>query len=423
MSTSATTGTARTDPAVNLTDPDFLADPYTAVAALREQGPAVRAAFLDGSQLWMFIGDEEVRSLLSDPRFVVDPASVPGGRGQDKRLELMRQLGISEDLTTYLTEGVLDHDAPDHTRLRKLVSRAFTVRRVSELRPRVEQITDDLLDALPGHAEDGVVDLLEHFGYPLPITVICELVGVPEEDRPLWRKWGHTLVTMGSERMNDALREMVDHIRAMIEQRRSEPSDDLLGALIRVREENGDRLTETELITMVFTLIMAGHETTAHLICNGTVALLTHPEQLDLVRRDPERLPAAVHELQRWCHPVLMTRLRYTAEDVELGGVRLKVGEPVQALLLGANRDPRKYTDPDRFDITRRPSGRGEEHVGFGHGPHYCLGAALARQEAEVAFGKLFSAYPELEPAVAEAELEWMPRPAMRRLVRLPVRL
>ncbi|MFD0661083.1 cytochrome P450 [Thermocatellispora tengchongensis] len=217
---------------------------------------------------------------------------------------------------------------------------------------------------------------------------------------------------------------MVGHIREMINARRAAPAGRLLDALIEAREAGGDRLSETELITMVLSLVVAGHETTAHLIGNGTVALLTHPAQLAAVRADPGLLPDLVHEVQRWCGPLLYGRLRYAREDLELGGERVAAGDAVMALIVGANRDPARYPDPDRFDVLRpREPGRGEEHVGFGHGPHYCLGAALARQEAEAGFGALLASYPDLALAVPEQELEWLPRPGFRRLARLPVHL
>ncbi|MFD0775134.1 cytochrome P450 [Streptomonospora algeriensis] len=409
---------------VQLTDPDLLADPYTGFGRLRETAPVARARNLDGSPMWVVTRHDEVRAVLDDPRFANNPLSVPG-IDSDKRAELLVNMGLSEEYVPYIADTVLDSDPPDHTRLRKLVSRAFTVRRVSGLRPRVEQITADLLDALPGHVgDDGSVDLIEHFAYPLPITVICEMVGVPEADRPLWRRWGAELVRMQEpDRMRSALVEMVEHIRAMIAQRREAPGDDLLDALIAVREEDGDRLTEKELITMVLTLVIAGHETTANLIGNGTAALLTHPDQLERLREDPELAPRAVHELMRWCGPILGTRPRWATEDIDLGGQRIPQGEPVMAMIVGANRDPERFDDPDRLDITRTYETRGEQHTGFGHGMHYCLGAALARQEGEVAFTRLFERYPGLGLAAAEDELEWIPRPGLRALRRLPLRL
>jgi cytochrome P450 len=404
----------------DLMDPALIADPYGGYGRLREQGPVLRGRTMDGGQAWYVTRQQDVRFVLGDPRFVNNPAAVPGVQVDNVRDKTLEKLGIPRELAHYLTESILDADGADHTRLRKLVSRAFTVRRVSELRPRVEAITAALLDGLP-----STVDLIEHFAYPLPITVICELVGVPEVDRPAWREWGIALLSMNPEVIPGAVRDMVDHVRDLIRRRRrrrrAEPADDLLTALVHAQDEDGDRLSDDELVTMVLTLVMAGHETTAHLIGNGTVALLTHPDQLDLLRRDPSLWPGAVHELMRFCGPVQITRLRYAAEDLDLGGVRVRAGDAVQAVLVSANFDPREYTDPERLDVTRRPAGRGEGHVGFGHGIHYCLGAALARQEGEVALGGLFERFPDL--ALVNAQQEWVQIPGSRRLARLPVRL
>lgn len=423
MSTTAANGT---DDLFDMTDPGFLSDPHGTAARLRERGPAVPARFLDGTRVVVFTRDADVRTILSDPRFVVSPESVPDRASATDRAQVMRSLGLAPDLVAYLTESLLDHDGSDHARLRKLVSRTFTVRRVNELRPRVEEIAEDLLSALPGHAEDGTVDLLEHYAYPLPITVICELVGVPEPDRARWREWSAVLARFDpsdASAANTVLGQMIAHIKDLIARCRTEPGQDLLSALVRVRDEDGGRLSEAELITMVFTLVIAGHETTAHLLGNGVAALLAHPGQLAALRADPALAPAAVHEMQRWCGPVVITRLRYAAEEVELGGRTLAPGTPVQPLLVGANRDPGVFADPDRFDITRHHGRPGEAHVGFGHGIHYCLGAALARQECEVALLALLRRYPDLAPAVDPGRLERQPTTGAWRLLRLPVRL
>jgi cytochrome P450 len=214
---------------------------------------------------------------------------------------------------------------------------------------------------------------------------------------------------------------MIVSIQELVEVRRRQPADDLLSALVRAHEEDGDRLSDRELVTFVFTLVLAGHETTAHLIGNSVAALLCRPDQLAVLRERPELWPSAVHELVRWCGVAQVTSLRYAAADVELGGVLIKAGESVLPVLVAANFDPRRYAGPDRLDITRRPEGHGEGHVGFGHGPHYCLGAALARQEAEVALHALFSRFPDLALAVSESELAWQPLPGSRRLAELPV--
>ncbi len=399
----------------DLMDPELIADPYTGFGRVREEAAVVRGRNFDGSPMWYVTRQADVRTVLSDSRFVNDPASVPGGTQSDARAAAFAKLGVPADLTRYFTDSILSADGADHTRLRKLVSRAFTVGRVAQLRPRVEMITATLLDGLTDPAE-----LIEQLAYPLPIRVICELVGVPEADRPAWRRWGRALGSMDPAQVPVAVREMVDHVQDLIARRRADPGDDLLTALVRAHEQ-GDRLSDTELVTMVFALVIAGHETTAHLIGNGTVALSTHPDQLDLLLRDPGLWPTAVHELMRWCGPVTATNVRYAAEDLELDGVRIARGEAVEAVIVSANRDPRAYPDPDRFDVTRRSAARGEGHVGFGHGIHYCLGAALARQEGEVALRALFERFPGLR--LLDREPDWTSRPGMRRLATLRVGL
>jgi cytochrome P450 len=419
MSTASTPTTTGDLP--DMMAPELVADPYREYGRLREQGPVLRASFMGAGLTWMVTRYEEVHTVLGDSRFVNNPASVPGMRVPNPVEKLMESYGLSEQDAHYMVQNILSTDPPDHSRLRKLVSRAFTVRRVGELRPRVEAITGNLLDELA--AGPDPVDLTERFCYPLPITVICELVGIPEADRPDWREWGRSLVSMDPRRMGPALHEMVENVKALIDTRRSAPTDDLVSALIRAHDEDGDRLSDEELVTFVVTLVMAGHETTAHLIGNSIAALLAHPDQLAPLREHPELWPTAVHELVRWCGTALLTGLRYAAEDVRLGDVLIKAGESVSPVLVAANYDPRQYTDPDRLDVTRQPAGRGEGHVGFGHGAHYCLGAALARQEAEVALHALFDRFPRVALAVPESELVWQPVPGSRRLEQLPVTL
>ncbi|MFC4530040.1 cytochrome P450 family protein [Sphaerisporangium dianthi] len=431
-STSGTgiTGTTRAaDPAgagetVNLMDVELMRDPFGGYARLRERAPLVRGTFFGrGTPIWVVTRYDDVKSVLGDTRFVNDPTGVPGLDVGNLREREAEARGIPEEYARYIFDGILDTDGEDHLRLRRLVSRTFTARRVLALRPRVEEITESLLDRLPGLARDDVVDLIEHFAYPLPITVICELVGIPQEDRRQWREWGKALVALEAGGMAAALREMVDHIHELIARRRAAPTGDLLTGLIRTHDEDGDRLGDTEMVTLVLTLVLAGHETTAHLIGNGVAALLAHPGQLALLREEPALMPRAVHELMRWCGPVQGTRLRYAKEDVEIGGMPVRKGEAVMAVLVGANHDPRVFAEPGRLDITREPDGRRETHVGFGSGLHYCLGAALARQEAEVAFGGLLRRYPGLALAVAPEDLDRELMPGSWRLARLPVRL
>ncbi|MFD5397462.1 cytochrome P450 [Streptomyces sp. NPDC127097] len=409
----------------NVMDPALISDPFGGYGALREQGPVLRGRFMDDSPVWLVTRFDEVRQVLRDQRFVNNPAAPSLGRSIDESpaVRLLEMLGLPDHFRPYLLGSILNYDAPDHTRLRRLVSRAFTARKITDLRPRVEQITDELLARLPEHAEDGVVDLIQHFAYPLPITVICELVGIAEADRPQWRKWGADLVSLEPGRLSTAFPAMIEHIHELIRVRRGALTDDLLSELIRTHDDDGGRLSDIEMVTMVLTIVLAGHETTAHLIGNGTAALLTHPDQLRLLKDDPALLPRAVHELMRWCGPVHITQLRFASEDVEVAGTTIRKGDAVQLVLVSANFDPRHYTDPDRLDLTRHPAGHAENHVGFGHGMHYCLGATLAKQEAEVALSRLFAHYPELSLGVAAEQLERTQVPGNWRLDRLPLRL
>ncbi|MFG1688623.1 cytochrome P450 [Nonomuraea sp. NPDC049269] len=401
---------------VNLTDPALMQDPFGGFARIREEGPMVRGSYPGGGPpMWLVTRYEDVRSVLSDTRFVNNPASVPGMEVDNIREQLMAARGIDQDVVPYLLDSILDVDNADHLRLRRLISREFTARRVIDLRPRMAEITESLLDLL-----DNETDLIENFAYPLPITVICELVGVPEQDRPAWREQGEALMTHTPGAVNAPWRGMIELSRDLIERRRANPGNDLLSALIRTHDEDGDRLSDRELITMIITLILAGHETTTHLIGNGTLALLTHPDQLDLVKKDPGLWSRAIPELMRWCGPVHGAQMRYAAEDVEIDGQTIKKGEGVIPVLVSANHDPRRFDDPERLDVTREQDSRREVHVGFGHGPHYCLGAALARNEVEIAFNALFRRFPGLALA-GEPERQYVPW--AWRLAKLPVRL
>jgi cytochrome P450 len=255
----------------------------------------------------------------------------------------------------------------------------------------VEAITEALLEELAEESDrsPGSVDLIERFCYPLPITVICELVGIPEADRPAWRQWGRALSSMNPDLMPPALREMVASIHTLIGIRRETPENDLLSALVRVHDEEHGRLSDQELVSFV-------------------------------LREQPQRWPSAVHELMRTCSMALTASLRYARQDMDFAGVSLRAGEAVVPVLVAANFDPRRYPEPDRFDVTRVPSGHGEGHLGFGHGAHYCLGAALARQETEVALRALFDRFPSLRTTAAPT---WEPVPGSRRLAGLPVLL
>ncbi|MEV6046142.1 cytochrome P450 family protein [Streptomyces xanthochromogenes] len=418
------TGGAAACPAgPHMMDPDLLRDPFGGYGRLREQDPVVHGRFVDGTPVWFVTRYDDVRAALRDPRFVNTPSHVPGEKGADPREGMMELLKVPEHLRGYLLGSILDSDPPDHPRLRRLVTRAFAARRVLDLRQDIERIADRLLAELPHREEDGTVDLLEHFAYPLSITVICELVGIPAADLGRWREWGGDLVSMRPERLQHSFPVLIDYCHELIERRRAALKDDLLSELIRAQDDDGGRLSDVEMVTMILTLVLAGHETSAHLIGNGTAALLTHPDQLALLRKDPALLPRAVHELMRWCGSVHVARLRYATEDLELAGTPIARGDAVQLVLVSANFDPRHYSDPDRLDITRQQEGQAENHVGFGHGIHYCLGATLARQEGEAAFVKLLEHYPDLALADEAAELDRARLPGSWRLNSLRLRL
>ncbi|QVQ54407.1 cytochrome P450 [Spiractinospora alimapuensis] len=414
---------------VNLTDPELARSPARSHATIRESAPIARAEIPGVGQVWLVSRYEDVKAVLSDSRFVRNPDNVPGMKANNLTQAFRQHSGINEEFAVYTSSSLTQLDAPEHSRLRKLVSRAFTARRIAALRPSVERIAEDLLDALPSHAENGVVDLLAHFAYPLPVTVIGELIGVPHRDRAVWKeRSGAVLTTISGGAdptvINEALGNLIDYAQDMIEQRRREPRDDLTSALVQAQEKDGDRLSTTEMVTLIFTLVFAGHETTATLIGNGTVALLSHPDQRAKLQRDPALLPRAVHEMLRWCGVITLGgRPGYATEDVELNGTVIQRGEAVMTSLVGANFDPRVFADPDAFDITRDTDGRPETHVAFMHGPHYCLGAALARQEGEVAFEALLRRYPRLALATDSRELELDANLAQFRYAAIPVTL
>jgi cytochrome P450 len=311
---------------------------------------------------------------------------------------------------------MLNSDPPDHTRLRRLVATAFTMRRVELMRPRIVEITDELLAGLAGREQ---VDLVDDFAFPLPVTVICELLGVPYADREDFRTWSTVLLSAGEiDAVVAAGKNMAAYLHELIAAKRADPVDDMLSALIQARDD-GDRLDEAELVSMAFLLLVAGHETTVNLIANGTLALLQHPDQRAALRADPALLPGAIEEFLRYDGPISHATIRYTTEPVEIGGVTIPGGEFVVIALGSANRDDDRFADADRLDVTRPAGG----HLAFGHGIHFCVGAPLARLEGQIAIGRLFDRFPDLALAVDANELRWRHSTLLRGLESLPVRL
>ncbi|HEX2575628.1 MAG TPA: cytochrome P450 [Aquihabitans sp.] len=374
--------------------PGFYEDPYEQYAGLRDHDPVHHSVF----DTWMVTRWEDVHSLLRKPNTSVEDRRITGER--TNRRQQMAEL--VEGRTVRRSLAILNIDPPDHTRLRKLVSKAFTPRAVERIRARAGELVDDILDDLDGR--DGPVDLVGELAFPLPFTVISEMLGMPEGDRDQLRSWSHTvtqaldpvLAFQHAEAIFAAIDQMNRVISEAIAWKRGRPDDDdLLGALIAA-EDHGDVLSDAELVDNVALLFLAGHETTVNLIGNGVHALLGHPDQRRRLIDDPSLDVNAVEELLRWDSPVQFSR-RIALEPIELRGHTIGPGEFVTTVLGSANRDPRKFgPDADRLDLGR-PDAR--EHVSFGSGVHHCLGAALARLEGQEAIGRLVRRFPDMEAA------------------------
>ncbi|MFC9242566.1 cytochrome P450 [Streptomyces sp. NPDC057136] len=379
---------------------DFRANPYPHYAKLRAEGPVHTIRAEGFERIWLIVGYEESRAALADERFSKD----------------WRTADNSSAAASPIYANMLEMDAPHHTRLRKLVAREFTARRIDALRPRVQQVTDQLLDAM---VPAGSADLVDALAFPLPMTVICELIGVPDLDRDAFRRMTGSLVAPTTpEEEAEAARAMGAYLVELIEDKRCAPGQDLMSALIEARDEGGDRLSSDELVGMAFLLLVAGHETTVNLISNGVRALLDHPEQLALLRADPGLIDGAVEEMLRYDGPVETATFRFTREPVKVGSTVIPAGEPVLVALASADRDPGRYPEPDTFDIRREAKG----HLAFGHGMHFCLGAPLARMEGRIAIRTLLERCPELARDPQGGEPDWLPGLLMRGVRRLPVR-
>ncbi|MFJ6752310.1 MULTISPECIES: cytochrome P450 [unclassified Streptomyces] len=382
---------------------DFAADPYPYYAKMRAQGPVHHARLANGMEVRLVVGHEAVRSALNDSRLNKD----------------WRAAGLTrEGDESALFHHMLDMDPPHHTRLRKLVAREFTARRVEALRPRVQQITDELLDAMAA-APDGRADLVEALAFPLPITVICELLGVPSMEREAFRAWSNELVApTGEEAAQEAVKAMTAYLVELIDIKRGAPGDDLLSALVRTSDEDGDRLSRDELVGMAFLLLVAGHETTVNLLSNGMRALLSHPTQLAALRADGSLLDNAVEEMLRYDGPVETATWRFASEPIDIGGSRIPAGSAVVLVLASASRDPEQFAAADDFDIRRETRG----HVAFGHGIHFCLGAPLARLEARIAIRALLDRFPGLTLDADPNALDWRHGMLIRGPLHLPIR-
>jgi cytochrome P450 PksS len=409
---SVLTGRRSPHDAVNLASPAFKADPFPYYARLRADAPVCRTTLPTGEPAWLVTRyDDAVAVLKDDHQFVKDTANAL------TPAQLARQPWFRTIFPT-IRRHLLRADGADHMRLRGLVNRAFTPRLVEQMRGRIQALADELLEAL-GDRER--LDLIRDFALPLPLTVIAEILGVPPEERRAFQRWSKAIVSAGHSTgrmfwaVPAALR-FQRYVRRFLRRRRAEPRDDLVSALVRT-EEAGDRLSEDELVAMVFLLLVAGHETTVNLIGNGTLALLEHPDQLEKLRREPGLLKPAVEELLRFTSPVEMATERYARDDVSLGGVTIPRGDMVYVVIASANRDERQFPHADTLDVAREPN----RHLSFGLGAHFCLGAPLARLEGQIALGTLLRRLPGLRLAVPPNRVRWRRGLILRGLEALPL--
>ena len=395
----------------DLLSPETKRNPSTFYAHLRAQGPLISVDdFLGMGKAWIVTNYDDAIMLLKDPRFTKDRQKILSSADE-------RESTRDNSFAT-LMRSMINVDPPDHTRLRGLVSKAFTPRMIEQLHPRIQQITDDLLDAVQARGE---MDLVNDFAYPLPITVISEMLGIPVADRQQFRAWTQVLINTGEQNQQEALKvpaieEFLHYIKTLLDEKRAHPGSDLTSNLVQA-EVNRDMLSENELISMLFLLIVAGHETTVNLISNGTLALLQHPDQIQRLQHDPSLIATTIEELLRYAAPVSLSDERWASEDIHMHGQLIRKGEIVYASLVGANTDPQQFQYPEVLDITRREN----QHLAFGKGIHYCLGAPLARLEGQIALGTLFQRLPNVRLASDPEQLIWNNNPMLRGLKSLPV--
>jgi cytochrome P450 len=389
---------------------DFAANPYPFFTQMRSMGPVARVplSFGDGKRgAWMITRLEEAVQVLKDRRFTVDAHTVNQDGFFGRRAEGGGGL---------FGQSMISVDDPDHKRLRALVSRAFTPKYIADLRPRIQQLADELLDKVQ---PQGMMDLVHDYAYPLPINVISEMLGVPQKNRDQIREWSGAVggdSEVRREERGRKARAFSAYTAQLVADKRQNPGDDLISQLIQIEEE-GDRLSEGELLSMVGLLVFAGHETTSNLISIGTLALLDHPEQLEKLKADLNLVPSAVEELLRFSGPVTSPAPRFATEDSEIGGQHIQRGDLVLVVLASADRDETQFTDADELDIARSLN----RHIAFGQGIHVCLGAPLARLEGEIAFKTLLQRMPNIRLNAPRESITWRGGFNLRGLRSLPV--
>jgi len=399
-------------PAINITSAAFKANPHPFYARLRAEAPVYRTVLPDKQPAWLITRYDDVQATLKDEqRFSKDPRAA-------KTAEQLKQMPWVPPMFAPLSRSILDTDFEEHARLRGIIHLAFTPRRVEQMRTRVQTLADGLLAAAERR---GRMELIHDYALQIPLTIICEMLGLPEKDRPKFANWTKTMINLSASPyaqilLLPQLLLMLRYLRQLFKLRRAAPQDDLISALATA-EEGGQRLTDDELMAMVFVLIIAGHETTVNLIGSGALALLENPDQLRLLRQRPELIKNAIEELLRYTSPVDQATERYAREAVTLHGMTIPKGELVLAVIASANRDEQQFPEPDRLDLTREAN----KHLAFGLGAHYCVGAPLARLEGQIAVQSLVARLPNLRLAAAPGALRWRPGGTVRGLEALPV--
>ncbi|MEO6504361.1 MAG: cytochrome P450 [Jatrophihabitantaceae bacterium] len=398
---------------------DFMQDPHVLLKKYREKGPVHEVVWAHGAKVWLVTGYDEVRGLVNDPRVSKDGrrANELFARHSGTPTETEPGEEVSQRFDDELAAHMLNSDPPRHSRLRALVSKAFTAQRVEKLRPRVEEVVEGLLEGFGDRTE---VDLIQDFAVGLPITIICDLCGIPEADRQDFRELSLKLVGAGQdpEEVVTASKKMTAYAGALIDAKRATPGDDMISELVRV-SDGADRLTQGELIGMIFMLSVAGHIGTTYAIAGAVANLLTHPDELSRLRADASLMSAAVDELLRFDGPSGVGTFRFSTADIPVGDTVIPAGEILALSWHSANRDSSHFPDADRLDLGRHPTGS----LAFGHGVHYCIAVPLAKMQIEIALDRLLSRYPHLQLAVEPEELRWNPSALLRGLVALPVLL
>ncbi len=396
---------------VNIVTAEFKADPFPFLAHLRVSEPVYRTTLPDKTVVWLLTRYDDVTALLRDERFTKNRRSA-------LTKDQLRKLPWTPPMFRPLERNMLDLDPPDHTRLRSLVHKAFTPSLVEQMRSRTQAIADELLDRV---VPTGEMDLISDFALPLPMTIITEILGVPAKDHDKFHRWSQAVVSLSSPsptlRVLPGVWMFIRYLRQFFKLRRRDPRDDLVTALIKA-EEAGDKLSEDELLAMVFLLLIAGHETTVNLIGNGTLALIENPNEMRKLQSEPSLVKPAIEELLRYTSPVLMTTERYARENAMIHGVTIPRGEMTLGVIGSANRDENVFDNPNELRISRDPN----KHISFGQGIHFCLGAPLARMEAHIAFTTLLRRLPDLRLKNSAHSLRWRPSMFLRGLVALPVK-